>query len=59
MLVALNEVGEGHKTPVTLIAEVGDDAGSQSSFGHVALHLMGYRFAIRSVKDSKLRNLTE
>ena len=59
MLVALDEVGEGHKTPVALIAEVGDDAGSKSSFGHVALHLVSYRFAVRSVKDSKLRNLTE
>ena len=59
MFVALDEVGEGHKTPVTLIAEVGDDAGGQSGFSHIALHLVSYWFAIRSVKDSKLCNLTE
>jgi hypothetical protein len=42
----LNEIGEGHETSVTLIAEVGNDARGESGFSYVALHLDGYRFGI-------------
>ena len=49
-----DEVGECEETSVAFVAEVRDNARGQSSFGHVALHLVGYRLSIRSVQNGEL-----
>ena len=44
---------------MTLITEVGDDAGSETGFGHIALQLIGYGFAVRSVQHRELADSTK
>ncbi len=45
-MLALDEVGECKETSVTLVTVVRDNAGSKSSFGHVALKLVGNGFSV-------------
>jgi hypothetical protein len=59
VLLALHEIGDGEKTPMTEIAVVGRHTGNQSGFCHIALDIIGYRFAKGSITHMEVTDLTE